>query len=141
MKKLILASLSVLTLAACSDKNEYHQTVLDLVTNDADIRSYHLDPETIADCIVDLTSKEMPGVLPFEPRRQDTYRGYTQMISLKTSTNPEEVLKELRESFGSAKGLAEAHMNYSKSYLECISTITNRTLDENEEQETEKAPI
>ncbi|MDC9729105.1 MAG: hypothetical protein PSN04_07235 [Methyloprofundus sp.] len=135
MKKLALISLSVLTLAACSEKDEYHQTVLDLVSNDEDVRSYHIDPATIATCIVDLTSKEMPGTLPFEPRRKEAYKGYTKMISLKTSEKPAEVLNELRESFGSAKGLADAHMIYSESYLECMSNITNRVLDEKEEQE------
>jgi len=135
MKKLALISLSVLTLAACSEQEEYHQTVLELVSNDEDVRSYHIDPNTITDCIVDLSSKKMPGTLPFEPRRADAYKGYTKMISLKKSEKPAEVLSELRESFGSAKGLAAAHMNYSESYLECISTLTNRALDEKEELE------
>jgi len=137
MKKLALISLSVLTLTACSDRDEYKQTIFDLVSSDDDIRTYHLDPQTVADCIFDLSSKNMPGVLPFEPRRQKTYAGYTKMISLKTSKNPAEVLSELRESFGSAKGLSEAHMNYSESYLECISTVTNMELDE--EETTEEA--
>ena len=55
------------------------------------------------------------------------------MISLKKAEQPEEVLKELKGSFGSARGLADAHRNYSESYLECISTVTNRVLDEQEE--------
>lgn len=138
MKKLALISLSVLTLAACSEKDQYHQTIVDLVSNDEDVRSYHIDPAIMADCIVDLSSKKMPGTLPFEPRRADAYKGYTKMISLKTSEKPAEVLSELRESFGSAKGLAAAHMNYSESYLECMSTLTNRALDDKEEQEESK---
>lgn len=138
MKKLALISLSVLTLAACSEKDQYHQTIVDLVSNDEDVRSYHIDPAVMADCIVDLSSKKMPGTLPFEPRRADAYKGYTKMISLKTSEKPAEVLSELRESFGSAKGLAAAHMNYSESYLECMSTLTNRALDDKEEQEESK---
>lgn len=139
MKKLALISLSVLTLAACSEKDQYHQTIVGLASNDDDVRSYHIDPTIMADCIVDLSSKKMPGTLPFEPRRADAYKGYTKMISLKTSEKPAEVLNELRESFGSAKGLAEAHMNYSESYLECMSTLTNRALDEQEEQEKSTA--
>lgn len=138
MKKLALISLSVLTLAACSEKDQYHQTIVDLVSNDEDVRSYHINPAVMADCIVDLSSKKMPGTLPFEPRRADAYKGYTKMISLKTSEKPAEVLSELRESFGSAKGLAAAHMNYSESYLECMSTLTNRALDDKEEQEESK---
>jgi len=138
MKKIILIGLSIFTLAACSEKNEYQQTVLELMQKDEDIHSYHLDPETITDCIVDLTTKKMPGFAPFEPIRKEAYIGYTKMIALKTSKEPAEVLNELRELFGSAKGLAKAHMNYSESYLECVSTVTNRALDTGEEDEQEK---
>jgi len=133
MKKILLISFSVLTLVACSEKEQYEQTVLETVSNDPDIKSYHLDPETITECIVELSSKKMDGFAPFEPMRKAAYKGYTKMISLKKSEKPEEVLKELQESFGSARGLADAHRNYAESYLECISTITNRALDEQEE--------
>lgn len=133
MKKILLISLSVLTLAACSEQNEYEQTVLELISNDPDIKSYHLDPEVVTECIVELSSKKMAGFAPFEPLRKDAYKGYTKMIALKKSEDPEKVLKELQESFGSARGLADAHRNYSESYLECISTVTNRVLDEQEE--------
>lgn len=130
MKKLLLISLAVLILSACSEKEAYHEAVFMQVNSDPDIESYHLDPLSITECVVDLSSKKMPGFTPFEPRRKQAYKGYTKMISLKTSEKPEEVLAELRESFGSARGLADAHRNYSESYLECISTVTNRELDE-----------
>jgi hypothetical protein len=138
MKKLVLISLSILTLASCSERDEYRQTILDLVNNDDDVRSYHIDPEKIADCILDMSSKKMPGILPFEPRRTKAYIGYTKMIALKTSHKPAEVLNDLRKIFGSAKGLAAAHMNYSESYLECLATLTNRALDEKDKEEQEK---
>ena len=137
MKKILLISLSVLTLAACSEQNEYEQTVLELISNDPDIKSYHLDPEVVTECVVALSSKKMPGFAPFEPIRKDAYKSYTKMIALKKSADPEKVLKELQEGFGSPRGLADAHRNYSESYLECISTVTNRVLDEQEEAEEE----
>lgn len=137
MKKILIISLSTLLLVACAEQEEYEKTVFELVQNDPDIKSYHLDPETITDCIVDLSSKKMPGFAPFEPIRKDAYKGYTKMIGVKTSKDPEQVLQELRESFGSAKGLADAHRNYSKSYLECISTVTNRALDDQEDTKEE----
>ncbi len=137
MKKILIISLSVLALAACSEKDEYRQTVFEQISNDADIKSYHLDPESVTECIVELSSKKMAGFAPFEPMRKDAYKGYTKMIAVKTSKNPEEVLNELRESFGSARGLADAHRNYSESYLECISTVTNRALDAQAEEEEE----
>lgn len=133
MKKLLLISLSALTLAACSEQDAYHQAVLEQISNDPDIKSYHLDPITVTECIVDVSSKKMPGIAPFEPRRKTAYLGYTKMISLKTAEKPADVLKELQGYFGSPQGLADAHMNYSESYLECLSTVTNRELDEQED--------
>jgi len=141
MKKLLIISLSVLTLAACSEQEAYQQTVFEQISNDPDIKSYHLDPETVTQCIVDLSSKKMAGIVPFEPMRKAAYKGYTKMIGLKKSEKPEEVLQELREYFGDARGLADAHRNYSESYLECVSTVTNRALDELEEMEEEKKEI
>lgn len=134
MKKLLMISLSVLTLAACSEQQDYQKTVFQQISNDPDIKSYHLDPETVTQCIVDLSSKKMHGFAPFEPIRKADYKGYTKMIALKQSEKPAEVLTELREYFGDAKGLGDAHRNYSESYLECIATVTNRTLDD---QDTE----
>lgn len=132
MKKIVTLSLATLFLVACAEKEEYTQAVLEQVKSDSDIKSYHLDPEAVTECIVELSAKKMPGFAPFEPIRKDAYSGYTKMIAIKTSKDPEKVLSELRESFGSARGLADAHRNYSESYLECISTVTNRGLDEQE---------
>ena len=137
MKKLLLISFSALLLTACSEQQEYEATVLAQMRKDPDIQSYHLDPQRVTDCIVDLSSKKMPGFTPFELVRKTAYKGYTKMISIKTSEKPEEVLAELRESFGSAQALADAHRNYSKSYLECVSTVTNLELDDEESEEDE----
>lgn len=138
MKKLLLISVSALLLTACTEQQEYEATVLEQISNDPDIKSYHLDPATVADCIVDLSSKKMPGLAPFEPIRKTAYKGYTKMIAIKTPEKPEEVLAELRLSFGSAQALADAHRNYSKSYIECVSTVTNLELDDEEDDITEE---
>lgn len=138
MKKILIISFSALLLVACSEQEAYEAAVLEQVKNDPDIQSYHINSELITRCIVDLSSKKMPGLAPFEPMRKTAYKGYTKMISIKTSERPGEVLAELRESFGSAKELSDAHRNYSKSYLECISTAANLALDEQQENATEK---
>ncbi|OQK15298.1 hypothetical protein AU255_17650 [Methyloprofundus sedimenti] len=138
MKKILIISLSALILTACSEQEEYQETVLEQIKNDSDIQSYHLEPETVTKCIVELSSKKMPGIVPFDPMRKAAYKGYTKMISTKTSEKPEEILKELRESFGSAQGLSDAHRNYTSSYLECMSTVTNLELDEESTEETQE---
>lgn len=130
MKKIYIITLSALLLIACSEQQEYKQIVRQQISNDPDIQSYHLDVEKITHCIVDLSSKKMPGFVPFEPIRKATYKGYSKMLAIKTSEKPAEFLAELHQIFGSKKALADAHRNYSKSYFECISTMNNFELDE-----------
>jgi hypothetical protein len=121
MKKLLLISLSALLLSACTDKNQYEQTVLEQMKLDKDIADYKASPERMAKCVVDSTSKNMHGVFDLDPDRMTAYRNYTKMLKLSSSTDPKKTLEELRGDFGSPKDLAEAHSNYTESLMECIS--------------------
>lgn len=127
MKKLLLISLSALLLAGCADKEQYEQAVLDQMQLEKDVKDYKLSPERIAKCIVDTTSKNMPGVFPFDPQRMTAYRNYTKMLTLTSSKDPKKTLEELRNDFGSAKDLAEARTNYTESQVECFSALISET--------------
>ncbi len=127
MKKLALFCLSVLFLAGCADKNQYKEAVLEQMTNEKDIKDYNIDPEHMTDCVVDLTSKNMPGLFPFDPDRLTAYRNYTKMLTLTKSEDPKKTLEELRTSFGSPKALADAHNNYTESMMNCLSSIIMET--------------
>lgn len=134
MKKLLLISLSALFLPACADKNQYEQAVLEQMKKEADIKDYKITPEYMAKCVVDTTSKNMPGIFPFDPKRLTAYRNYTKMLTLANSADPKKTLEELRADFGSAKDLADAHTNYTESLMECYSAV----ISESEQAEKEK---
>ena len=123
MKKLSLLIASALILSGCAEKKQYEQTVLAQMQQDKDLKDYKLDPETMTDCVVDLSSKNMPGAFAYDPKRLEAYRHYTKMLTLGKAEHPEKVLAELRTDFGSAKQLAEAHSNYTQSVLECIGVL------------------
>jgi hypothetical protein len=123
MKKLLLISLSALLLAGCADKNEYEQTVLEQLQLEKDVKDYKLSPERMAKCVVDTTSKNMPGVFALDPKRLNAYRNYTKMLMLSSSKDPKKTLEELRSAFGSPKELAEAHANYTESQMDCLSAL------------------
>jgi hypothetical protein len=123
MKKLLLISLSALLLAGCADKEQYEQTVLDQMQLEKDIKDYKLSPERMAKCVVDTTSKNMPGVIDLDPKRLTAYRNYTKMLTLSSSKDPKKTLEELRNDFGSAKELAEAHSNYTESQMDCLAAL------------------
>lgn len=124
MKKTILIFFSVLFLSACADKENYQKAVLEQMQSDQDVKDYKIDPEYISKCIVESSSKNMPGLFPFAPERLTAYRNYVKMLELKTSKDPKAVMDQLRKDFGSAKALADAHTNYTESVMECISAVS-----------------
>ncbi|MGZ4957094.1 MAG: hypothetical protein ACXV8Q_18495 [Methylobacter sp.] len=123
MKKLLLISLSALLLSGCADKKQYEETVLEQMQLEKDIKDYKLSPERMAKCVVDTTSNNMPGIFAFDPKRLTAYRNYTKMLTLSSSKDPKKTLEELRNDFGSAKELAEAHSNYTESQMDCLSAL------------------
>ena len=124
MKKPILILSCLLFLSACADKENYQKAVLEQMQNDQDVKDYKIDPEYITRCIVEGSSKNMPGLFPFAPERLTAYRNYVEMLALKTSKDPKAVMEKLRNDFGSPKALAEAHKNYTESVVECISAVS-----------------
>jgi hypothetical protein len=123
MKKLLLISLSALLLPACADKNQYEQAVLEQMQKEQDVKDYKIPPEDMAKCVIDLTTKNMPGYFPLDPNRMTVYRNYTKMLTLTQSQDPKKTLEELRTGFGSAKDLADAHTNYTESVMNCLSAV------------------
>ena len=135
MKKLILLCLSTILLSGCADKQQYEQAILEQLQSEKDIKDYNIDPQHMTDCIVDLTSKKMPGLFPFDPVRLTAFRNYAQMLNLTKSEDPKKTLEELRTSFGSPKALTEAHANYTESMMNCYSSIIMETEDQDVEKE------
>lgn len=123
MKKLLLISLSALLLPACADKNQYEQAVLEQMQKEQDVKDYKIPPEEMTKCVVDMTSDNMPGIFAFDPKRMTAYRNYTKMLTLSKAEDPKKTLEELRNDFGSAKDLADAHTNYTESLMDCLSVI------------------
>ncbi len=131
MKKRLLISLPVfLLLTACADKNQYEQAVLEQVIKEQDTKDYKITPEYMAKCVVDTTSKNMPGLFPFDPDRLTAYRNYTKMLTLSKAADPKKTLEELRTDFGSPQALGEAHSNYSESVMECYSAVISESEDD-----------
>ena len=136
MKKYLLIIVAPLLLSACSDKNEYKQAVLEQMQKETDIKDYKITPEYMTDCVVDLSSEKMHGLFDLDPERITAYRNYTNMLNLFKVNDTKKAMDELRNQFGSAKALADAHANYTESLLECYTTVVSKT----EEQEKEKSP-
>lgn len=123
MKKLLLIALPALMLTACADKNQYQQAVLEQMQKEQDIKDYKLDPEQIARCVVDTSSSNMPGAFALDPTRMMAYRNYAKMLNVSKAQDPKKELEVLRNDFGSAKELSDAHNNYAESLVECYTSL------------------
>lgn len=122
MKKVLLVLITMLVVG-CADKAEYEQAVLEQVAKDKDVQDYKIEPERMVECIVETSSKDMPGMVAFDPERRQAYKNYTKMLKLYASNDPKKELEELRSAFGSPKALADAHANYAESMVECVSGL------------------
>lgn len=130
MKKLLLVAFSALMVSACADKEQYEQAVLEQVKKEQEgegSKTYKIDFERMAKCVVDTTSKNMPGAFPFDPERLTAYRNYTKMLTLTQSADPKKTLEQLRNDFGSPKALSDAHSNFAEAMLNCYSAVTIET--------------
>lgn len=126
MKKILIITLFISLVGGCAERNEYKEVVLQQLKNDKDVSDYKIDPKTMADCVVDLSSKNMPGLFPLDPDRMAAYQNYAHMLTLMDADDPKKTLEELRAKFGSGKELAEAKGNYTQSYMDCIAALVNR---------------
>lgn len=126
MKKIVVVGLFVLV-TGCSEKQEYERAVLEQMKSDQDIKDYKISPETMTDCVVSTTAKRMPGIVPIDPMRKEAYKNYVGMLELNKAKEPKKTLDELRVAFGSPKGLADAHTNFSESVVECMSGLVTGT--------------
>ena len=135
MKKLLLICAATLFLTACADKQQYEQAVLEQMRTERDLKDYKIEPEYMTECVVDLSSKEMPGAFPLDPVRLTSYQNYAKMLSMSSTPDNEkqQKIKELRSIFGSPKDLVAAHANYTESVMNCLASIIM------ESEDTEKA--
>jgi hypothetical protein len=137
MKKILLLSLTALLLNGCSEKNNYEAAVLAELQqekNSQDPKDYSVPVEKMADCIVEKSSDNMPGLFAFDPDRLTAFRNYTKMLTLPQSADPKKTMEELRNDFGTPKDLTTARSNYIESEMECLALfMANTEGGENEE--------
>lgn len=129
MKKILLICASALLMSGCAEKKEYEQAVLTQMQTEQDLKDYKIDPEHMTECVVELSSKDMPGVFAYDPAKLTAYKNYAQMLSMSTTVDKQKKLEELRSLFGSPKELAQAHANYTESVMNCLSSIIMESED------------
>jgi hypothetical protein len=138
MKTILLILISALFVTGCAERSEYEAAVLEEMKKEQDVKDYKIDPEKMAQCVIDTTTKDMPGYFEFDPDRRTAYKNYTKMLTLMKSSDPKKTLDELRKDFGSPKALADAHNNFTESMMNCYSAIMIRSEPDEEDKEPKK---
>ncbi len=110
-------------LTGCEQRNQFQEAVLKKMQQDSDVTDYKLAPDDMTKCVVDKVSRNMPGLFPLDPRRLEAYQHYQQMLDLPESENPQQTLNDLRTVFGSPQALADAHRNYAKGFMDCLTEL------------------
>lgn len=123
MKKTLLLTAFLILLSGCSEKEQFEQAVLKDMQKDQDIKDYKIDPQNMADCVVESVGKKMPGIFVGDPERWKAYQLYTKMLGLSESKDPQKTLKELQAGFGNGRGLSEAKGRYSQSIVDCLGQV------------------
>jgi predicted S18 family serine protease len=136
MKKILLICASALFLTACADKEAYEKAVLEEMKINSDLVDYKIKPEKMTDCVVKMSSEEMPGAFPLDPVRLTSYQNYTKMLSMRTVEDKKAMLEELRAIFGSPQELVAARSNYTTSVMDCMATILMRSESAEKEKES-----
>jgi hypothetical protein len=140
MKKILLISIAALLAVGCAEKGEYEAAVLEEMKKEQEVKDYHIDPEKMAECVVDTSTGKMPGFADFDPERRTAYKNYTKMLTLMKSADPKKMLDELRKDFGSPKALADAHNNFTESMMNCYSAIMVKSEPEEEGKGAQEEP-
>ncbi|MCK5871291.1 MAG: hypothetical protein KAG26_00570 [Methylococcales bacterium] len=140
MKKRLSLFLLPFFLGACSDQNQYEAAILAEMQQEKDLKDYKIDPQEMTTCVVDLTSKKMPGLFPFDPMRMEAFQNYTAMLTLAQAKDPKKVMLELRTRFGSPKGLQEARINYTENVGNCLASLIMKAETKTLEDADAKTP-
>ncbi len=122
MSRVAFLVLLVLLLGACDTKQQtlgLREAVLQKLRDDPDLKDYKLDPAAVADCVVKTIADDAPG-LPGDPRRETYFKAYSQIMSVKTPTEAEQIVEQYKEFFGSQQSVREAALKVTDHIMTCM---------------------
>jgi hypothetical protein len=121
MKKLLIATVAVFALAACSTKEQtgLRETLIAKFKDDQDLKDYKLDPESVADCVVDEIAGSLPGFAG-DPRRDRFFEAYVHFVGAKSPADADKAVTDYQELFGSAQKARQAATSVADHVMTCM---------------------
>ena len=131
MKKIVILSFVVLSAIGCAKKEKtgLRDTLVERFREDQDLKDYKLDPEQVADCVVDEIASSLPGFAG-DPRRPQFFEAYERFLSVKSQAEAEQSLKDFTRLFGSPEAARVAATSITDHIMTCMGkAIDNSSTD------------
>lgn len=131
MKKILLLALMAVALVACAKKEKtgLRDVLIERFKDDQDLKDYKLDPEGVADCVVDEIGSSLPGFAG-DPRRAQYFDAYARFLNVKSSADAEKSIADFQQLFGSTQRAREAATSITDHIMTCMGkAIDNAPTD------------
>lgn len=121
MKKLLLIACSAVAMFGCAKKEKtgLREVLIERFKDDQDLKDYKLSPETVADCMVDEIASSLPGFAG-DPRRAQFFDAYARFLSVKSSADAEQAIKQFEQLFGSTQRARQAATSIVDHEMTCM---------------------
>ena len=131
MKKLFIAVCIVLAFTACTKKEKtgLRDVLVERFKDDQDLKDYKLDPEAVADCVVDEIAASLPGFAG-DPRRAQFFDAYARFLNVKSEADAEKSVHDFEQLFGGTQKAREAATSITDHVMTCMGkAIENASTD------------
>lgn len=121
MKNLLIVFLTAFLLIGCTskEKTSLKEALVAKFKDDADLKDYKLDPETMADCVVGEISDSLPGFAG-DPRREQFFEAFVHFANTKSPADAEKAVTDYQQLFGSVKEARHAALSITDHVMTCM---------------------
>ena len=121
MNKLLIVLCTVLALVGCSrkEKTGLRDALVEQFKDDQDLKDYKLEPEPVADCVVDEIASSLPGFAG-DPRRAQFFEAYARFLNVKSQADAEKSITEFQQLFGSVQKARQAAVSIPDHIMTCM---------------------
>lgn len=139
MKKIVWLFGLTVALSGCGGegKKSLEQALLDKMKSDTDISDYKLDPQQMADCMLDKITDSLP-LSAAGPSRSEFFDTYARFLTTSNPGDGQKVIDDAAKLFGSVQEARKAALSITEHEMDCISTLVSMQEPAEKDREEEE---